>query len=351
MFHSARLKLTLWYLGILMTVSVLFSIVIYRMVVVEVVRFEAFQRSRSEARIGQMFMPFRGGGLSPRLPVNEELIEETKQRIAMIILVLNGSIFLAGGGLAYILAGKTLDPIQGMMESQKQFIGDASHELKTPLTSLRIASEVFLRDKSPTVQDAKVLIQDNLSEIDGMQSLLETLIQMNKLEYDRKEIVLNEHVFIEKIVAKTLQTVSAHASSKSITINHTVHNQKVVGSELLLVKLLTILLDNAIKYSAVLGKIEIYTTTHNSHLVLGITDHGMGIDHKDIPHIFTRFYRADSARTRTGESGGYGLGLSIAQKIADMHGTKIHVKTEKGIGSTFSVSLKLAAPASQSTPV
>jgi signal transduction histidine kinase len=77
----------------------------------------------------------------------------------------------------------------------------------------------------------------------------------------------------------------------------------------------------------------------------------MGIDHKDIPHIFTRFYRADSARTRTGESGGYGLGLSIAQKIADMHGTKIHVKTEKGAGSTFSVSLKLAPPASQSTPV
>ena len=341
MFHSARLKLTLWYLGILMTVSVLFSIVIYRMVVVEVVRFEAFQRSRSEARIGQMFMPFRGGGLSPRLPVNEELIEETKQRIAMIILILNGSIFLAGGGLAYILAGKTLDPIQGMMESQKQFIGDASHELKTPLTSLRIASEVFLRDKSPTVQDAKVLIQENLSEIDGMQSLLETLIQMNKLEYDRKEIVLNEHVFIEKIVAKTLQTVSAHAASKSITIIQTVHNQKVVGSELLLVKLLTILLDNAIKYSAVSGKIEIYSAVHTSHITLSITDHGMGIDHKDIPHIFTRFYRADSARTRTGESGGYGLGLSIAQKIADMHGSKIHVKSEKGTGSTFSISLKL----------
>jgi len=330
-----------------MTVSILFSIVIYRMVVVEVVRFEAFQRTRSEARIGQMFMPFRGSGLSPRLPINEELIEETKQRIAMIILIINGSILLAGGGLAYILAGKTLDPIQGMMESQKQFIGDASHELKTPLTSLRIASEVFLRDKSPTVQDAKVLIQDNLSEIDGMQSLLETLIQMNKLEYDRKEIVLNEHVFIEKIVTKTLQTVSAHAASKSITITQTVHNQKVVGSELLLVKLLTILLDNAIKYSAQSERIEIHTAIHASHITLSITDHGMGIDHKDIPHIFTRFYRADSARTRTGESGGYGLGLSIAQKIAGMHGTKIHVKTEKGAGSTFSVSLKLVSITSE----
>lgn len=351
MFHSARLKLTLWYLGILMTVSILFSLVIYRMVVVEVVRFEAFQRSRSEARIGQMFMPLRGGTLSPRLPINDELIEETKQRIAMIILIINGSILLAGGGLAYILAGKTLDPIQGMMESQKQFIGDASHELKTPLTSLRIASEVFLRDKTPTIQDAKTLIQDNLSEIDGMQSLLETLIQMNKLEYDNKEIILSEHVSLEKVVAKTLQTVAAHATSKSITITQTVHNQKVVGSELLLVKLLTILLDNAIKYSAVSGKIEIYSAVHTSHITLSITDHGMGIDHKDIPHIFTRFYRADSARTRTGESGGYGLGLSIAQKIADMHGSKIHVKSEKGTGSTFSIILKCAPPASQSTSI
>lgn len=351
MFHSARLKLTLWYLGILMTVSILFSIVIYRMVVVEVVRFEAFQRSRSEARIGQMFMPFRGGGLSLRLPINEELIEETKQRIAMIILILNGSIFLAGGGLAYILAGKTLDPIQGMMESQKQFIGDASHELKTPLTSLRIASEVFLRDKAPTIQDAKTLIQDNLSEIDGMQSLLETLIQMNKLEYDNKELSVNEHVSVRKVISKSIQTVMAHATNKSILITHEAGDDQIIGNELMLVKLLTILLDNAIKYSAVSGKIEISSAVHASHITLSITDHGMGIDHKDIPHIFTRFYRADSARTRTGESGGYGLGLSIAQKIADMHGSKIHVKSEKGTGSTFSITLRRAPPVSQSIPV
>ncbi len=348
MFHSARLKLTLWYLGILMTVSVLFSIVIYRMVVVEVVRFEAFQRSRSEARIGQMFMPFRGGGLSPRLPVNEELIEETKQRISTIILIINGSILLAGGGLAYILAGKTLDPIQGMMESQKQFIGDASHELKTPLTSLRIASEVFLRDTTPTIHDAKTLIRDNLSEIDSMQSLLETLIQMNKLEYDHKEIALNEHVSVQKVVAKSVQTVSAHAASKSISITQAVGDHQVIGSELMLVKLLTILLDNAIKYSAQSGRIEIHATAHASHLNVSITDHGMGIDHKDMPHIFTRFYRADSARTRTGESGGYGLGLSIAQKIANMHGSKIQAKSEKGVGSTFCFSLKLVSHANSS---
>ncbi|MEI6327010.1 MAG: HAMP domain-containing sensor histidine kinase [Candidatus Roizmanbacteria bacterium] len=341
MFHSARLKLTLWYLSILMIVSILFSVAIYRMVVTEVVRFEAFQRSRAEARMGQLFMPFQGGAFVPRLPVNDELIEETKGRILMVIVILNASILLTGGGIAYLLAGKTLDPIQRMMESQKRFIGDASHELKTPLTSLRIASEVFMRDPSSSLHDARILIADNLTEIDGLQSLLETLIQMNKLEYDNKEIIINEHVSIKKIVSQSIQTISAHAASKSITITHDMADRSVIGNELMLVKLLTILLDNAIKYSTVSSEIAITTSDHASHLILSVIDQGMGIDHKDLPHIFTRFYRADTARTRTGESGGYGLGLSIAQKIADMHGTKLTVKSEKGSGSTFSISLKL----------
>ena len=344
MFSSAHLRLTAWYLAILMTVSVLFSMAVFRLTVVEVVRFEMFQRTRVEERLGKYTSPFGRPSRLERLPVNTELIEEVKYRIGTFLVLVNAGIFVCGGGLAYFLAGKTLQPIKLMLESQKQFIGDISHELKTPLTSLRMTNELFLRKSDKSSSIAQQMATENIREIDDMHGLIETLIDMHRLEYDGDVHPLKDQCNISTIIAKSLHTLKSPIHSKNITVKVTLHtpDQMVRGSEFLLTKLVTILIDNAIKYSAKGTQITIHTTHHKSSLMLSVSDQGIGISSKDLPHIFTRFYKGDVARTRSEESNSFGLGLSIAQKIAQMHTSKIEVQSTLGVGSTFSIRLQLA---------
>src|SRR3989338_803664 len=148
-FHYARLKLTAWYLLIIMALSTLFSLVIYNALTAEVDRFERAQRFFIERRLqegslplppptdGRRLFPFNNGE-----PINPELLAETKQRILLTLILANAGILIVSGGLGYFLAGRTLRPIKDMMDEQNRFITDASHELKTPLTSLRTELEV-----------------------------------------------------------------------------------------------------------------------------------------------------------------------------------------------------------------
>lgn len=344
MFSSAHLRLTAWYLAILMTVSVFFSMAVFRLTVIEVVRFEMSQRTRVEERLGKYQLPFGRPSRFERLPVNTELIEEVKYRIGTFLVLVNAGIFVCGGGLAYLLAGKTLQPIRLMLESQNQFIGDISHELKTPLTSLRMTNELFLRKGDKSSSTAQQMARENIREIDEMHGLIETLIDIHRLEYDGDVRPLKDQCNISTIITKSLHTLESPLHSKNITVKVTLHksDQMVLGSEFLLTKLTTILIDNAIKYSPNKTQVTIQTINHKHSLILQVSDQGIGISPKDLPHIFTRFYKGDVARTRSEESNSFGLGLSIAQKIAHMHVSKIEVRSTLGVGSTFSIRLQLA---------
>ncbi|MEI7653572.1 MAG: HAMP domain-containing sensor histidine kinase [bacterium] len=343
MFTSARIRLTAWYLVMLMTVSVLFSVVVFRLTVMEVVRFETMQRIRSEERWEKLYRPLGRGELK-KLPVSMELIEETKHRIGFFLLVVNFGILFCGGGLSYILAGKTLVPILQMLESQKQFVGDISHELKTPLTSLRISNELALRRPDFTAFDTRALIGENVREIDELHNLIDTLMNMNKLEYEQVTDPLLECSSLNEIVSKTVHALDVQARSKPLSIVSNIPVCMVKGDAFLLTKLCTILLDNAIKYSPPSSTITLGARLYKNSATLSIADQGNGIDPKDMPHIFTRFYKGSAGRTRSEDSSSFGLGLAIAQKIASLHNTRIAVKSELGKGSTFSITLRLAKP-------
>ncbi len=163
MFQKARIRLTAWYLLIIMAVSIMFSSIIYHIAIVEFTRFELRQRTRMEKRIQEM-PRFKQGDLyvMPELPAPTELIEEAKERILGTLFILNSGILVIAGFLGYWLAGRTLKPIQVMMDEQNRFISDASHELKTPLTSLKSAIEVHLREKNPSEQDARTLFKEGI---------------------------------------------------------------------------------------------------------------------------------------------------------------------------------------------
>jgi len=342
MFNRTRLKLTLWYLGIIMLISVSFSSVIYKGLDDEVGRFERAQRFRIERGLiqgGYIQRLVPPGAPLPHLPVNSELLEEARGRIILLLIGVNIVILLVSGGLGYLLAGITLRPIKEMIEEQHRFISDASHELRTPLTSLKSAFEVYLRDKAPTVAESKVLAKESIEEVDKLQSLADSLLKLARFEKPDNGTTL-EKISLLDLVKRAVKKTTPAAHMKHIHV-------EVVGTDIELTThpqaisdLFVILLDNAIKYSSphTIITITIMQTDHKAGIE--IKDQGMGIEKKDLPHLFERFYRGDVSRSKSHVSG-YGLGLSIAKKIVDEHKGKIVFKSENGKGTTVSVILPI----------
>lgn len=138
------------------------------------------------------------------------------------------------------------------------------------------------------------------------------------------------------MIDQAVRKVAAQAKSKKIKIQVKEIDHTITGDYSSLVELFTIFLDNAIKYSDSGKKINIWSKLDKGSIVVSIKDEGIGISEKEIPHLFDRFYRANNARTKS-DSGGYGLGLSIAKKIVDDHQGSIEIKSKEGVGSTFQI--------------
>ena len=328
MFNRARLKLTAWYLLIIMFISVAFSGVIYEGISNEAERFARAQELRFERSF-----PF------PSV-INydwQDLINETKQRAIIMLAVINGTILVVAGGLSYFLAGKTLRPIREMLDEQNRFISDASHEFRTPLTSLKTTMEVSLRDKNLKLDDARSLITDSVGEVNKLQLLSDELLQLTQYHKPNGNTML-EMLLLSKIVREAIRKVEPLARQKEITIKSQIKDEKVYGNKYGLVDLLVILLDNAIKYSPSPTTVIVKSVKNDGSVTITVSDKGIGIAEKDLPHIFDRFYRADTARSRP-KSGGYGLGLSIAKKIVDMHHGMINVESRLKKGTTFIIKL------------
>jgi len=334
MFHSARIKLTAWYLAIIMLVSLSFSFVIYGFISSEINRFAQVQRFRIERRY--FIDP------TPPLPPNPDfdLITEVRNRLILSLAAVNGTILILAGSLGYFLAGRTLNPISRMVDEQNRFISDASHELKTPITALKSAIEVNLRNKKLTLSQAKEIISDNLDDVNRLQLLAEGLLQLSFYQHSTSKAKLTQ-VSLSEIVATAIKNTSSLAFSKNIKITNLTSDTNFSAKFSDIVNLLVILIDNAIKYSPSKTKITISSQISNDKLLISLSDQGIGIDSKDIPHIFNRFYRADSARIKV-DTGGYGLGLSIAKKIVEAHRGSISVQSQPKNGSTFTIQLPLS---------
>lgn len=318
-----------------MVITLTFSLIVYRILMNEVYRFALAQRVRIERRWAPSGMPV------PTIIVPDpDLVEEFRHRIILTLAVIDSGILLVAGGLGFFLAGRTLAPIQAMVDEQNRFISDASHELKTPLTSLKVTMEVFLRDKRPKLADAKSVIAGSLAEIGRLQSLSESLLQLAQYRTSNnhpKPAIISTSGFIPPAIKK----IETLAAKKQITISHTGSHYPVKGNIYSFTDLLVILLDNAVKYSPEKSAVEVLTKKSDRCVAISVIDHGIGIQESDLPHVFDRFYRADSARGKSG-LGGYGLGLAIARHIAESHKGTISVSSKPGSGSTFTVKLPIA---------
>jgi len=334
MFQKARIKLTVWYLLIIMLVSITFSVVIYSGINSELGRFERLQGVRLQ-REQQLMLP------APPPPEIHGLdlvaIAAARTRLTIILIFINLGIFVAAGFSGYFLAGRTLRPIKEMLDEQNRFITDASHELRTPLTSLKTSIEVNLRNKNLTMAQAKKLIESNLEDVEYLRVLSDGLLRLAYYQEPNGNMLF-EKVSLKEIAENAVDKIKALALDNKIRINSRIENLEIHGDKKSLTELLVILLDNAIKYGKQNSSVKINTLKEDGKVIISVSDNGIGIDEKDLPHIFDRFYRAEKSRSKENVSG-YGLGLSIAKKIVELHNGLITVESKKGEGTAFMVAL------------
>ncbi|MCJ7740516.1 HAMP domain-containing histidine kinase [Candidatus Microgenomates bacterium] len=341
MFKFARIKLTAWYLLIIMVISLSFSCAVFRILTVELDRVAQLQRFRIEHRLPERLRIIPPSDISDELQqalfLDPDLINETKNRLMFTLAFINLGI-LGGSALAgYFLAGRTLRPIAQMVEEQKRFVADASHELRTPLSAIKTETEVSLRDKKLDLLSAKKLLNSNLEEIDKLKSLTDYFLTLSQYQNTNTQLPF-EKFYLSETVFEVCRRLQKLAKGKKITIAKNLRKISIEANKASIAELITILIDNAIKYSHDNGRVKISLEEKRGHAEITVEDKGVGIKTNDLPYIFNRFYQADSSRTKNVVKG-YGLGLAIAKSIVELHWGKITVKSTVNKGSKFSVSL------------
>lgn len=334
MFESARLKLTGWYLLIILTITILFSSAFYQASTQEIQRLiNRIEIDRQLEEVGAIAPMPRGRNM----PTVEEL-KELKARALFSLFILNGIILVFAGGASYFLAGRTLRPIKLMMDEQNIFISNASHELRTPIATLRAEMEAKLLEKHIDDKNARALIQSNLEELSTLQEVTNSLLRITQV-HALNEKKIRQEIPLQQLLNDAEKKVAALAKQKKIKIKTDTTSARVIVNPQEITECFVIILDNAIKYSDQKSMITLTTKLDGKCVLVSIADTGAGIPEKDIPHIFTRFYRADVSRSQTN---GYGLGLSIAHAIISSHKGSITVSSVEGTGSTFTIRLPIS---------
>ena len=292
--NKAYLKLTFMYASILCFVSIIFSTIIYSNTV-------------------------NSFNIRPIKSVQSEAIikrdNEIKKEMLFHLIVLDSIIIILGTIGSYFLSKKTLKPIEENLNLQMEFISNASHELKTPITVITMENEVLLREKNHSKEELLHQIKSNLEEV----NILLELARNNKITLDKIKVI--------DVVNNACDKLKILSKKKNITILNNIDNLKILANKDILEEVIVIILDNAIKYSDKNTTIKIYSK--NSKIF--IEDEGIGIKEKDLKYIFDRFYRADKSHSTEG----YGLGLSLAKHLTEKMKLKISAYNNKDKGSTF----------------
>jgi two-component system sensor histidine kinase CiaH len=333
---SAAFNLTLWYLAIIMLLSALFSGAIYRLSMDQLVE----TTTRQQAAVQRLILPAEfGQRRADYIQGLQDQLDTSQNHLILRLGLLNLITLLLGGGAAYWLARRTLRPIQDSLEAQSRFTADASHELRTPLTAMRSEIEVALRERHLSAADARTLLGSNLEEIAKLESLSASLLRLARFENGLDPAAVTKFPASELLegAVDRFQAVIAERHIK-LDVHHGA--ETITGDRDSLIELVAVLLDNAIKYSPPGSTISLTSKPAGQFINLSVADQGAGIKASDIPRIFDRFYRADRSRNKEQVSG-YGLGLSIAKRVADLHHGTIIVESTPGQGSTFRIKLPI----------
>jgi heavy metal sensor kinase len=237
----------------------------------------------------------------------------------------------------------TLNGMFGRLEAafnrQRQFTADASHELRTPLAIIQAESTLSL-EKGRSQQEYLKSLETVAQESAFMATIIEKLLFLARVDAGREPYSFQE-LNVQEIMLDLSQDMEVLAKEKNLNFTHgRLEDPRVIGDKIKLKQLFLNIMSNAINYTPSGGTVSFEVYRDKDMAVVAISDTGIGIPPENLPFLFERFYRVDKTRSRS--EGGSGLGLSIAEKIAEAHGGKIDVESQLGEGSTFRVSLPLS---------
>jgi signal transduction histidine kinase len=303
-FFKARLKLTALYVLLVAIIVFGFSVFLY----------QSIGRNLKDSSEED----FAG------VELHQHFVQNTLDSVVNDLILADMTILIVSAGLSFFLAGKTLKPVQLSVEAQKAFAANASHELRTPLAVIRNDIEVFLRNTSQTKDLAEATMGSNLEEVKRMSSIVEDLLLLARS--DNQAMPGHKEIDLGALVKSSVERMKPLANTKNIQLT----DSMIKGSQGPLERVILNILQNSIDHTPVGGSIGITVEKTGSDIMVRATDTGSGIAVKDLPHIFTRFYKGDSAK-------GTGLGLSIVKEIVDQHNGRISIESLETKGTTVTI--------------
>lgn len=228
-----------------------------------------------------------------------------------------------------------LDRLAHSFDLQRQFAGNAAHELKTPLAIMQAKLEIFAEDHMNTDAETAELVHFQTEQIARLSALVRTLLEMSNLQAVPRDDCIELAPLADEIVTD----LTPLAQKKQITLHQECEDIHIIGSDALIYRMLFNLVENAIKYNQPGGSVQITISRSNGKAILRVADTGCGIPDEYRTSIFEPFFRVDKSRSR--EMGGAGLGLALVREIAALHGGTVQDEPAEGAGTVFTVALPM----------
>ena len=272
--------------------------------------------------------------------MNTSQLEQISQNHEQLIVVVMANFWILSLIASLYLARVSVKPLLESMQKQQSFVENASHELRTPLAVLQNRLETLFRKPEATILESSESIASSLEEVRNMRFLTTNLLNLAR----RDDGINPELGEVQPNFFNTTFTNYEMIASENNRVFHFENriHRTIITDKLLLKQLMTILFDNAVKYTEEEGVIHFVIAATERNLYLSVADDGIGISAADKKKIFDRFYRVDKARTR--QKGGFGLGLSLAKQIVDALKGTISVKDNKPHGTIFEVKIAIQTP-------
>ena len=226
-----------------------------------------------------------------------------------------------------------LDRLALSFDLQRQFAGNAAHELRTPLAMMQTKLELFAEEHSDSCAETAELVQFQIDQVNRLTALVRTLLEMSNLQ----SVSRSDEIELAPLVDEILTDLTTLAEQKNITLHQNCEDVHMIGSDTLIYRLLFNLIENAIKYNRPDGSVQVCITQEPEKLLILVSDTGRGIPEEYQQSIFQPFFRVDKSRSRT--FGGAGLGLALVWEIAALHGGSVRVAESSDSGTTIAAEL------------
>ncbi len=231
------------------------------------------------------------------------------------------------------------EQLQRVDESRQEFVANVSHELKTPLASVKVLTESLMFQEDVSVEMYREFFFDINSEVDRLNTIITDLLSLVKLDSNKVHLNITQ-TYLNTLTEAILKRLEPIARKKDITLIYESHQDITIeADEVKLTLAISNLIENGIKYTKEGGSVNVTIQSDSQDAFITVVDTGVGIAKEEQPLIFDRFYRTDKTRNR--ETGGTGLGLAITYRTVIMHNGSIQVNSTEGVGSTFVIQIPI----------